>query len=201
MVESLAGTEGLVRLFQDQELPIELLGSPDTPVLMRDLIGLYQRAAEICSLRSLGLTASAEIDVAQHGLMAQYVLQAPSMSEALGNFRSALPYYESGSELRVETLGDEVRIGYRNIYQDMVGWRHAGDFTLCILAGVICDYLGPEWKPKRIEVCYPAGNWEQDHEDIFGAPVLFGHDHIAFVINREELEHDANGRNPKHGPR
>ena len=195
MVESLAGAEGLVRMFCDQELPIELLESPDTPAPMRDIVGLYQRAAEICSLRSLGLQASADIDVAQHGLMGQYVLQASSLRHALGNFRSGLPYYESGSELSVETVGDEANIGYRNIYQGIVGWRHAGDFTLCLIADIIRTYLGPEWKPKRIEVCYPPGSWEQDHEDIFGTSVHSGHDHIAIVIQREDLGRARNGRN------
>ncbi len=187
MVVALSGPEGLARMFREQQLPLGLLDSPDTPVPMRDLVALYQRAAEICGIRSFGLEASIDVDVADHGLVARYVLQASTLGKALDNFRAALPFHESGSELRVECGGGEARVCYTNIYQDMIGWRHAGDFTLCIIVGVIRHYLGHDWAPIRVETCYPKGDWTQDHEDAFAAPLHHIPDEVAIVINREDL--------------
>ena len=61
LMSSLAGEEGLNRAFRDQGLPIALLATPDTPVPMRDIIGLYRHAAEITGTRSIGLNANSDI--------------------------------------------------------------------------------------------------------------------------------------------
>ncbi len=184
---SLAGEEGLNRAFRDQDVPVELLAEPDATVPMRDLVALYQRAAEISVMRSFGLQASKEFDADGHGPVGRYILQARDLSGALKRFRAALPYHESGSSLEIEVGENELGIGYRNIYQDMVGWRHAGDFVLCVLADVISHYLGEDWAPLRIETCYAKGPWEQDLEDVFAAPVRFEGDRVAIVLDRETV--------------
>lgn len=193
LLSSLAGEEGLNRAFRDQGLPIALLATPDTPVPMPDLIGLYHRAAEITGTRSFGLNASSDIEVNQHGLIGEYVTQARDLPRALERFRAALPYHESGSSLEIQVEANELRVSYRNIYQGLNSWRHAGDFTLCVIADVIGAYLGDGWRPLRIETCYAKGPWEQDHEDVFGAPVRYEEDRIAIVLDREIVEQAAKG--------
>ena len=188
LVLNLAGEEGLNRLFQYQGLPIGLLENPDAPVLMRDLIALYQRAADIVGMRSFGLKASRDIEVKEHGPAGRYILQASSLLEALERFRAALPYHEAGSRLDIKTDGDALHIGYWNVHQHFNGWRHAGDFTLCLLGSLIGSYLGSDWRPLRIETCYVAGPWEQDHEDLFSAPVRYRCGQISIVLDRETVE-------------
>ena len=190
VLKSLAGEEGLNRAFRDQGLPITLLDTPDVAVPMRDIVSLYHRAATITGIRSFGLSANSELDVGQHGLMGEYVMQARDLLQALYRFRAALPYYESGSSLVIETAGHELRVGYVNIHQDVIGYRHAGDFVLCILAEVISGYLGNDLSPIRIETCYRKGPWEQDLEDFFGAPVEFGKAGVAIVLDRGSLGTD-----------
>jgi len=117
----LAGDEELSRAFRDQGLPTALLATPDAAVRMRDLIGLYRCAAEITGVRSFGLQASTGVRVEQHGLFGQYLMQARNLPHALERFRTALPYHESGSSLEIEAKGNEIRIGYRNLHQGLVG--------------------------------------------------------------------------------
>lgn len=160
LVRSLAGEEGLDRLFRDQGLPTSLLDDPDAPVLMRDLIALYQRAADIIGIRSFGLEASRGIKFEQHGPVAHYVLQAQSLLEALERMRTALPFHEVGSRLDIKFEGDALRIEYWNTHQHLHGWRHAGNFTLCLFASLISTYVGGVWRPLRVETCYPDGPWK-----------------------------------------
>ena len=91
----------------------------------------------------------------------------------------------------MQVEGNELRVGYRNNYQGLNSWRHAGDFTLCVIADVISAYLGDGWQPLRIETCYAKGPWEQDHEDFFGAPVRFVQERIAIVLDRDIVEQAA----------
>ena len=199
LLAHLAGQEGLERAFRDQDMPIELLSNPDAPVPMRDLVGLYHRASIVSAMRSFGLQASQEIDFEKHGLAAEYVMQALDLTRGLQRFCAALPFHETGSSLDVEAEGDELRIGYRNVYQRIHGWRHAGDFTLCAIGGVISSYLGSDWQPLRIETCYIEGPWEQDIEDFFGAPVRFGKDWIAIVLDRDAVRQSVQRRTPEPG--
>lgn len=187
LLQSLAGDEGLARAFRDQDLPLALLEAPDATVPMRDIMALYHRASEITGRRSFGLEASRDIDMSQHGDMGRYIMQAPDLVRAFARFRAALPYYETGSALEIEAAGSEVRFGYWNIYQSLVGWRHTGDFTLCALADVIDGFLGRGWQPLRIETCYGEGPWIRDLEDHFGVPVLHGRHSVAIVMDRETV--------------
>jgi AraC-like DNA-binding protein len=154
---------------------------------MRDVIGLYHRAAAVTGLRSFGLQSTTDVDVQDHGLIGHYVMQAQDLPNALGRFRTALPHHENGSSLELETRGNELRIGYRTIYQDLVGWQHGGDFTLCVIADVISSFLGDDWRPLRIETCYKKGSWLQDHEDHFDAPVHADQDRVAIVLDRQAV--------------
>ena len=185
LLRDLAGEEGLSRVFREQGLPVTLLDAPDAPVLMRDLVGLYQSAADVVGVRSLGLGASHDIRFEEHGPVAEYILQASTLLEALERARIALPYHESGSSLEIKADGDALHVGYRNVHQHLNGWRHAGDFTLCLIVSLIRAYLGSDWQPSRIEVCYERGPWEQDHEDLFAAPVRYDPNRTAVFIDRE----------------
>ena len=186
LVLHLGGKEGLSRAFRDQGLPITLLECPDAPIPMRDLVGLYQRAANVVGIRSLGLEASRDVNFEEHGPVAEYASQAQTLHQALERLRFALPYHEGGSSLEIRADGDELRVGYRNHYQQTYGWRHSGDFSLCIIVSLIRAYLGSDWRPSRIEACYGKGPWEQDHEDFFHAPFRYDPSLTSIIIDREQ---------------
>ncbi|MGI9511568.1 MAG: AraC family transcriptional regulator ligand-binding domain-containing protein [Anderseniella sp.] len=192
LLREMAGQKGLGRVFHDQDMSISILETPDAVVPMRDLICLYDNAARITSARSFGLVASSGLTAEDYGLACLYAIQAPNLLTALKRFQTALPYHESGSSLRLAADGDELRVGYHNIYQNLAGWRHSGDFTLCGLSTLIGAYLDEGWQPLRIDTCYAKGRWAQDHECLFDAPVTFGRDDISVVLNREVVHH-SNG--------
>ena len=194
LLREMAGKEGLERVFHDQDMPVSILETPDAVVPIRDLILLYNRAARIAGVRSFGLVASSGLTPGDYGLACLYAIQAPDLLTALKRFQTALPHHESGSSVHLAADGNELRVGYHNIYQDMLGWRHAGDFTLCGLATIIGSYVGKDWQPLRIDTCYAKGPWAQDHEDLFGAPVTFGMDDIGIVLDREVVQHGNDTR-------
>ncbi len=194
VLREMVGEAGLERVLSDQHMPLSILKMPDAVVLMRDLISLYYRAALVTGMRSFGLVASDGLAAEDYGLVCLYSMQAPDLLTALKRCQNALPFHESGSSLHITAGRSELRLGYHNICQDKIGWRHAGDFTLCRFATLLSAYLGADWQPLRIETCYAMGPWAQDLEDLFGAPVTFGGDDIAIVLDREAVEQSNGAR-------
>jgi AraC-like DNA-binding protein len=199
-VRSLAGEQGLNRVFRDQNLPVALLDTPDAAVPVRDILGLYHRAAQVTGIRRIGLDSSKGFDAAHHGLTGRYVMQAPDLLSALGRIRAVLPYYETGSSLLIEAEGDEMRFRCRSACEDVVGWRHKGDFSLRVIADVISGYLGDDWTPLRIETGCVRGGLPQDREDWLHAPVRCGQGGVAIVLDRDSATSGGRKRAKPSGP-
>lgn len=185
LLRSKAGCEGVADAFKGQELPLTLLDIPDAPVPMRDLIGLYHRAATITGIRSFGLEASHNSAIADRGLFGAYISQAPTLLGAFVRAQKVSPYFESGSKVDVEFAGDKLVLGHRHCLQEMNGWRHLSAFKLSLGIRLIRHYLGEDWHPELVQTCIPKGPWEQDYEDFFNAPTLFEEGRSALVLPRD----------------
>jgi AraC-like DNA-binding protein len=192
-----AGTEGLERAFARQSIPVDLLDTPDAVLAIRDIVALYRNAAEISAIRSFGLQAARDLDITEFGAMGGFIMQAQTLRQAFNRFQVALPFYESGSALTLEEADDEFIVGYKNIYQDLPGYRQTGDMTIRMIEGVIRGYAGGNWRLRRVETCYANGTWMQDFEDAFCAPISSGNSRIALVLDRHLL--DSTTRTPKIG--
>ncbi len=194
-----AGDEGLFEAFARQSLPLELLDTPEALIPMRDLIALYRNAADVSAIRSFGLDAAQDLDISTYPIIGPFILQAPSLRQALVRFQKALPYYENGSRLTLQESGNEFIVGYENIYQNMVGFRHAGDMTIRIIQAVIRAFAGSLWQPRRVLTCYPKGPWEQDFEEAFSSPIEFRENMIALVLERDLVDSATNDRETQQG--
>ncbi len=188
VILSHAGEEGLERALSRQSLSPEILEHPDAVIPMKDLIALYRNASEICAIRSIGLDAVQGLRPCDYGPMGSFVGQAPTLRRAFLRFQKTLPAYESGSRLTLRESGNEFTVGYENIFQNIAGYRHASDMTLRIIESTIREYLGPEWRPIRVETSQPRGCWESDYEDAFEAPVVFRSERIGFVLERADVD-------------
>lgn len=188
LIVHLAGDDGLENAFARQSLPLELLDTPEAIIPMRDLIALYRNAAEVCGMRSFGLAAAVGIEFENYGAWGNFIVQAPTLRQALRRFQIALPYYETGSRLTMREFGDEFVIGYENTYQNLSGYRHAGDMVLRVIEALIRDYLGTHWIPLKVSICGIPGPWEQDYEDAFSAAVAFSDDGLELVVDRELVD-------------
>ena len=55
MVAESAGPGAVGQIFQEQEVPVSILDRPDAPLLYRDFLGLYRRAADATGQPGIGL--------------------------------------------------------------------------------------------------------------------------------------------------
>ncbi len=188
LILDLGGEEALVRVFERQSVPREILDDSDAVIPMKDIIGLYRSASEITGIRSFGLVAAEDVDLDEYGQMADFVLSATTLKGALARFKAALPYYESGSALSVCFSENDCIIGYQNVFQSIVGFRQAGDMTLRIIEAVIQTYLGPDWHPSSVRLACSNGPWAQDYEDAFQAPAHFCSESLAFTLDQDMFD-------------
>jgi AraC-like DNA-binding protein len=194
LVVQKAGEDALQDVFARQSLSTELLKDPQAVIPMKDLILLYCNAAEVCAIRSFGLEAAKDVKFDDYGAFGGFVTQAPTLRRALLRLQKVLPFYESGSRVTLQEFGNEFIVSYENIYQNMVGFRHAGDMTIRLIEGLIRYYLGENWHPLRVVTCCAKGIWEQDYEDAFASPAQFRAEKIALVLDREYVDQEKHQR-------
>ncbi len=194
LVVQKAGENALYDVFARQSLSIELLDDSDAIIPMKDLISLYRNAAEVCAIRSFGLEAAKDVHIDDYGAFGGFMTQAPTLRRAFLRLQKTLPFYESGSRVTLQESGKEFIVGYENIHQNMVGFRHAGDMTIRLIEGLIRCYLGEDWHPRRVLACCTKGFWEQDYEDAFAASVEFRADKVALVLDRELVDQEKHKR-------
>jgi len=179
-----AGPGAVQQIFQEQEVPVSILDRPDTPLLYRDCLGLYRRAADVTGRPGIGLQVGAQLGIRDLGLFGRYVSEAPTLGHALVRSKDTVRYHETCSDVCFEYLGRDIRFIYHCCGQSNIGWRQHGDVIVCVLIDIVRCYLGPEWVPNYIEVCHRSAARCRALEDHFGVPVVSDRTAVAIVFNK-----------------
>jgi len=187
LVAKAAGPSALMQIYDDQDVSPTLIDQPGALLLRRDYIGLYLRAAQVMEVQSLGLVAGASCKFSRLGPYGRYVSAAPSLLEALVRARDTVRFHESSSTFNFERAGDDIKIYYQCIDQNMIGWRHLADMCLCLLRDIVRHFLGNTWQPQRIEVSYQQGPWRHSLEENFDASIEFNKSVIAVFVPESAL--------------
>lgn len=188
LVADTVGPKAVKRIFDDQEVPLALLDRSDAILLYRDCLGLYARAARITEDRSFGLRVGADIGIRDLGVYGQYVASAPNLKHALVRTGTTLCFHESYSNIELAFEGPDIKISYSCLEQGSIGWQQVANMVVHVLIDIVRCFVHSEWLPKRIEVSYPRGPWEQDLEDHFGMPVIFDQQAVAIVFSHDLLD-------------
>ena len=187
-----AGEDALRYALAKQSIPVDILTLHNAIIPIKDIIAVYRNAAEVSAIRSFGLEAAKDNDINDYGTIGRFVMQATTLRQALLRLQMVLPIYENGSRLTLQKMGSEFIIGYESIYQNLSGFRQAGDMILRIIEGVVRGFAGNHCRPHWVMTCHAKGPWEQDYEDSFSAPVLFDGDKISLAYGRNLLNRTRN---------
>ena len=82
-LEEVGGPEAVARVFQEQDLPVQVLENRDTFVPFRDLAGAYERAAQLTGDRLFGVHSGQHYRFSELGAYSTYVLQAVDLGTAI----------------------------------------------------------------------------------------------------------------------
>ncbi len=95
LVQEMSGASGLRRTLTDQDLSPTVLEEPDNLILSRDVLGLYQRAAQVTGLTDIGLHIGGMMTPRDLGLYGEFVLSTPTLRSALFRAASGIRFHES----------------------------------------------------------------------------------------------------------
>ncbi len=185
--EHRAGEFALWRAFEQEGLPVEVIGAPQTPIPLRSMIGLFERCAHALGDRTFGVDVGFEMAKAWgFGLWGRYGVAAPTLGEAIARYNQTFWAHSRGGRLELVKSSDRWlwRCLGRSI--DVSTTQHS-DHMIGPMLIIARQFLGQEWLPDRIEVSYRRDPDAHLLEERLQVPVLFGRQGTGMVFTPENL--------------
>ena len=185
--EHRAGEFALWRAFEQQGLPVEVIGAPQTPIPIRSMIGLFEHCAHVLGERTFGLDVGFEMAKAWgFGLWGQYGVSAPTLGEAIARYNKTFWAHSRGGRLELAKSGDYWlwRCVGRSI--DVATTQHS-DHMIGPMLIIAREFLGQKWAPDWMEVNYRRDPDAYLLEDRLQVPVHFGCRGTGMVFTSENL--------------
>lgn len=166
----------------------------------------YRQAALIIrrALRALpgcghGLLLGARQDIGSFGLLGLAMLTAPDFARALRLGIHYAPITGVMVELALEEA-DKPSAGIAVVARMRDRDRELEPFLceeLFVSSLHLCrGLLGPGFRPRRVELAYPAPTYADDYTRVFGCEVRFGRERNCVLIDREWLAAPMPAHNP-----
>jgi len=141
----------ITRVFRRAELPLALLGAPDTLLPLRDHFGLLAQAARELGDHAFGARLGRQTTIAGLGIYGRWVTQAPTLLEAMDRARLSLPHMlQSATALTMRRVGSEVYWSYEPADAATEGRPQNEMLALWYMIAVARHFAGPRWLPSRV---------------------------------------------------
>ena len=135
----------------------------------------YMRFLEACARETgkplFGAMIGESLAFSDLGTYGAYVTAATSLSEALRRACRALRYHESGSSLVRSDCGAQTALVYLPPTPKALGTWHQCDGVAAMLINLVRSYVGPQWRPDRINLVAATDERRIDLEHHFEVPV------------------------------
>ena len=181
-----SGSNALKRVLQTARLPLEITSRADMRLPLASLVEIFEHAAAEAGERCFGLRVGQQMDPQSFGPWARYCMSAPTLDVAIRRFVRSVGIYQTGAASFLRASGERAVWGYRRPYQRTGGMQHA-DHVIPPMINFIQSYLGDDWSPEIVHVCYPRDMSAQRFEQALGTTVMFEAPDIAVVIDKAAL--------------
>ncbi|KQO02517.1 MULTISPECIES: AraC family transcriptional regulator [Stenotrophomonas] len=183
--------------FAGTRLQPEEISNPDTRMSYRQAITVIRRALPSLPVEGVGLVLGDRQNLGNFGLLGLAMKTAPDFGESV---RVGLAYQRNSGALMDITLAehDDTCVAAVATAPD-----EASDLQpfLCeelfsSVLQLVRELVGPDFRPLRLELGYPAPRYAQRYRDLFDCEVRFGQPRHALVIERRWLELPFASYNP-----
>lgn len=187
VLEAAASVATISAAFETSDIPEDAPEAPNQFIPQKCLLRLLDQSARISGESDLGLLLGPHLDIADWGEWGGYLLAAPTLLGAMQRGVRAIKYHASHDRLCTSPSSDEVAFRYICSVRGIIGYPHYSISTAWTMINLIRSYLGPDWRPRRVELDLTRPKSSRAHEDVFQCPVIFEKSDIAVIIDREEL--------------
>lgn len=186
LLEAASGRRAVRRVFQTNRLPLEIASNPDLRLPLASLVSTFESAGIEAGERCFGLRVGQQMAPQNFGAWAAYSVSAATLGEALQRFVRGLRVFQAGADSLLHSSGDRITWSYRRPYRQTGGIQHA-DHVLPPMIQLVRAYLGSDWFPQLVHVCYPRDAAAQQLELRLGTSVRFNMPGIAVIFEKADL--------------
>lgn len=147
---------------------------------------LLETVARAIGDRHLGARLARNFEYRKYGAYAEFVLNAPTLAEALDRGRRALILTHPGLEISITETEQHFVVGRVSEGFSVLGHRHLDEGTLPIICYVARHFLGRDWRPDWVELPHDVTKDSIELEALFGARIRTGVA-PAIAIRRTDL--------------
>ena len=162
------------RVFVRAELPIALLQTPEVFVPLKDHFNLLQLSAHEVSDELFGARLGQFISIEHLGTYGQWVVQAPTLLEAIGRANRSLDkLLQSATDLQLRVVGQRALWSYEYRDSTTTGRQQNEMLALCFITEIARQYFGPDWQPDYARISDTPVVAKSELEQLFAASVFF----------------------------
>lgn len=187
LVESREGARSVKRLFDRVGLPLAVAAEPDGMLPLRDLVALFENAAQITGDPLFGLNVGLQM-ADKFGVWSHYPRSAPDLRTGLRRGSRGIRYHQTGTRLELTVTGNLARYSYHMDLRRPSDGRQHLEHTIPALLDTFRSYAGTAWRPLYIEVDYPTDRRLAAVEEALAIPIHAGAPAMAVVFNAVELD-------------
>lgn len=175
-------------IFGSTALTLEDLDSPIHEISLEQFCRLFTEAARQTGNDNFGLHFGAQFEPKKLGAIGYAAISSPTLSAALRNMETYFPAHQEQSSFSLIQDSDILWLSYRIFDPRIINRRQDAELSMGMFWNVFRSALGTEWSPLEVRFEHSEPENGTEHQEVFGAPVLFGRRTNAMAFRRSDLD-------------
>ncbi|HWJ07620.1 MAG TPA: AraC family transcriptional regulator [Steroidobacteraceae bacterium] len=181
-----AGLDPLL-LLREFGVPSRCLDEPDLMMPIEPACRLLEAAAQRSGVEGFGLLMAEARKVSSLGPLGMFAREQPTLREAVEAMARYGRLLNESLVIWIEETPDVAVLREELLVGDKVDVRQGTELAVGLLFKLMCSFLGPDWKPRRVCFVHEAPADGTAHQRIFGREVYFGADFNGIVCTPRDL--------------
>jgi AraC-like DNA-binding protein len=159
--------------------------------------GILEEAARFTGDDCFGMHFGEQFNPRNIGPLAYVALNSPTLGASIQNVGRYLHVYDSSAKWFFTAEGNR---GYIRYLLDKLGngpLRQSNEHGMTMIVNTLRMMVGSQWSPQEVQFAHEAPKQASEHYRIFRAPVLFGCETNALVIELSFAERAVPAADPQ----
>lgn len=188
LVEDMAGSKALERIFAKTQLPFAIVENREQEILMPQMVQLFENASHEVGDRLFGLRVGLEMEPGVYGKWTRYAAEADTLETAILRLRRTISLHQNVGEILLDIKGHLAVMTYTHPTMLSERGKNHADHILPVMIRIIQKFLGSSWKPEWVRMFYGKDDTEDQISDAIGADVRFNGKGVSIAFKRSDLK-------------
>ena len=124
-------------------------------------------------------------------------LNSPTIAAGIVNVERYLHVFNQAAKWFLTVEGDWAYIRFLLTDLGIEAPRQHNECSMTVALNTLRIMVGSQWTPQEVQFAHQAPSQMAEHHRVFGAPVSFGGETNAFVVEREFVEREVPAADPR----